>query len=68
MIYYRGKFVSVESVVEVYRYISSYYDDELRKGTKLSQLKLYRFEMVHLIDALTKALSDEDVDKLLFGL
>jgi hypothetical protein len=68
MIYYRGKLVSVEAVVETYQYISNYYDSELRKGTRISQLKLCRFEMVHLIDALTKQLSDEEVDKLLFGL
>ena len=67
MIYYKGKYVTVKAVVEVYRYISNYYDSELKKGTRVSQLKLYRYEMVHLIDALTKQLSDDDVDRLLFG-
>lgn len=67
MIYYKGKYVTVEAVVETYQYISNYYDSELKRGTRVSQLKMYRFEMVHLIDALTKQLPDEDIDKLLFG-
>lgn len=67
MIQYKGKLVSVEAVVETYQFISNYYDSELKRGTRVSQLKMYRFEMVHLIDALTKQLSDEDVDRLLFG-